>query len=71
MNRDDLMKLPHGTKIIDVRDRERYLGISIRMREYNPNIRIIGITPALGVKIQGIRNPKEPVPSVCGLKSSL
>ena len=38
-------------------------GISIRMREYNPNIKIIGITPALGVKIQGIRNPKEPVPS--------
>ncbi len=28
VNRDDLMKLPHGTKIIDVRDRERYLGIT-------------------------------------------
>ncbi len=28
VTRDDLMKLPHGTKIIDVRDRERYLGIT-------------------------------------------
>lgn len=38
-------------------------GISLRMREFNPNIKIIGVTPALGVKIQGIRNPHEPNPS--------
>lgn len=38
-------------------------GISLRMREYNPDIKIIGVTPALGVKIQGIRNPGEPNPS--------
>lgn len=38
-------------------------GIALRMREFNPAIRIIGVTPALGVKIQGIRNPNEPNPS--------
>ena len=38
-------------------------GIALRMREFNPAIRIIGVTPALGVKIQGIRNPGEPNPS--------
>lgn len=38
-------------------------GISLRMREYNPNIKIVGVTPALGVRIQGIRNPMEPNPS--------
>ncbi len=38
-------------------------GISLRMREYNPEIKIIGVTPKIGVKIQGIRNPQEPYPS--------
>lgn len=38
-------------------------GISLRMKEFNPNIKIIGVTPALGVRIQGIRNPMEPNPS--------
>lgn len=38
-------------------------GISLRMREFNPEIKIVGVTPALGVKIQGIRNPMEPNPS--------
>ena len=38
-------------------------GVSLRMKEFNPAIKVIGITPKLGVKIQGIRNPKEPNPS--------
>lgn len=38
-------------------------GVSLRMREFNPDIKIIGVTPKLGVKIQGIRNPHEPNPS--------
>lgn len=38
-------------------------GIALRMKEFNPGIRIVGVTPALGVKIQGIRNPQEPNPS--------
>lgn len=38
-------------------------GISLRMKEFNPKIKLVGATPALGVKIQGIRNPDEPNPS--------
>ena len=38
-------------------------GVSLRMKEFNPAIKVIGITPMLGVKIQGIRNPREPNPS--------
>ena len=38
-------------------------GVSLRMKEFNPAIKVIGITPKLGVKIQGIRNPKDPNPS--------
>lgn len=35
------------------------VGISKRVKEFNPNIRIVGMTPKLGVSIQGLRNPKE------------
>ncbi|WP_393972125.1 PLP-dependent cysteine synthase family protein [Oxyplasma meridianum] len=38
-------------------------GVSMRMREEIPGVRIIGVTAALGVKIEGIRSPKEPNPS--------
>ena len=38
-------------------------GISMRLKEEVPNVRIIGVTAALGVKIEGIRSPKEPNPS--------
>ncbi len=35
------------------------MGISRRMKEYNPQIRIIGVEPYLGHKIQGLKNMKE------------
>ncbi|MHB8359985.1 MAG: PLP-dependent cysteine synthase family protein [Thermoplasmataceae archaeon] len=38
-------------------------GISMRLRDEIPGIRIIGVTAALGVKIEGIRSQKEPNPS--------
>ncbi|MEM0156757.1 MAG: PLP-dependent cysteine synthase family protein [Thermoplasmataceae archaeon] len=38
-------------------------GIALRLREAIPAVRIIGVTPMLGVKIDGIRNPAEPNPS--------
>ncbi|MEM0158416.1 MAG: cysteine synthase family protein [Thermoplasmataceae archaeon] len=38
-------------------------GVARRLREELPDVRIIGVTPAKGVKIEGIRNPKEPNPS--------
>ena len=38
-------------------------GVAMRMREFNREIRIIGVTPKPGTKIEGIRSPKEPNPS--------
>lgn len=35
------------------------VGISKRVKEFNPDIKIVGIMPKLGVSIQGLRNPKE------------
>lgn len=39
------------------------VGVSMRLKEFNPNIKIIGVMPKLGVKIQGMRNPNEPNPT--------
>lgn len=35
------------------------MGLSRRLKEYNPDIRIIGVEPFLGHKIQGLKNLKE------------
>lgn len=39
------------------------VGVSRRLREYNPKIKIVAVMPALGAPIQGLRNPKEPNPT--------
>lgn len=39
------------------------VGISLRVKEYNPEIKIVGVVPKLGTSIQGLRNPKEPNPT--------
>ena len=39
------------------------VGVSMRIKEYDPEIKIIGVAPKLGVSIQGLRNPKEPHPT--------
>lgn len=39
------------------------VGISMRVRENKPNVKIVGVTPKLGVAIQGLRNPNEPFPT--------
>ena len=39
------------------------VGISKRVKEFDPNIKVIGVTPKLGVSIQGLRNPEEPYPT--------
>lgn len=38
-------------------------GIALKLREAIPSVKIIGVTPKLGVRIDGIRNPAEPNPS--------
>ncbi|GBC59330.1 cysteinyl-tRNA synthetase [Desulfonema ishimotonii] len=35
------------------------MGLSRRLKEYNPDIRIIGVEPYLGHKLQGLKNMKE------------
>jgi len=39
------------------------VGVSMRVKEFNPRIKIVGVTPKLGVSIQGLRNPKEAYPT--------
>jgi cysteine synthase len=39
------------------------VGTSMRVKQYNPNIRIVGVTPELGFAIQGLRNPNEAYPT--------
>jgi cysteine synthase len=36
------------------------VGVSLRIKESRPDVRIVGVIPHLGVKIQGLRNPEEP-----------
>lgn len=40
------------------------VGVSMRLKEFNSEIKIIGVTTKLGVSIQGLRNPKEPYPTM-------
>ncbi len=35
------------------------MGMSRRLKEYNPDVRIVGVEPYLGHKIQGLKNMKE------------
>lgn len=35
------------------------VGVSRRLKEYNPKIKVVAVMPALGAPIQGLRNPKE------------
>jgi cysteine synthase len=39
------------------------VGVSKRLKEFNPNIRVVGVTPRLGVGLQGLRNPNETNPT--------
>ncbi len=39
------------------------VGTSMRVKSYNKGIKVVGVTPKLGVNIQGIRNPREENPT--------
>ena len=39
------------------------VGTSMRVRETRPDVKIIGVTPKLGVSVQGLRNPREAFPT--------
>lgn len=38
------------------------MGVSRRLKEHNPRIRVVGVEPILGQRIQGLRNMREPFP---------
>jgi len=39
------------------------VGVSMRAKEFNPDIKVIGVIPRIGFAIQGLRNPSEPYPT--------
>jgi len=39
------------------------VGTSLRVKQFNPEIKIVGVVPELGFAIQGLRNPSEPHPT--------
>lgn len=39
------------------------VGTSMRVKEFDKNIKVIGVMPKLGFSIQGLRNPNEPYPT--------
>ena len=39
------------------------VGTSMRVKENKPDVKIIGVTPKLGVSVQGLRNPREAFPT--------
>ena len=39
------------------------IGVSLRLKEYKPNVKIVGVIPKLGVRIQGLRNPNDMFPT--------
>jgi len=47
------------------------VGVSMRVKEFNPEIKVVGVTPELGLSIQGLRNPKEAYPTQLFRRGSL
>jgi len=39
------------------------VGSAMRIKQSKPEVKIVGVTPRLGVSIQGMRNPREPFPT--------
>ncbi|WP_287582216.1 PLP-dependent cysteine synthase family protein [Candidatus Borrarchaeum sp.] len=39
------------------------VGTSLRIKEHDPKIKIVGVMPKLGISVQGLRNPGEPYPT--------
>lgn len=39
------------------------VGTSMRVKEFNRNVKVVGVTPKVGFSIQGLRNPNEPYPT--------
>ena len=62
----EILEQTHGNLdliVIGVGTAGTGVGTSLRIRETRPNVKIVGVTPKLGIAVQGLRNPKEPFPT--------
>jgi cysteine synthase len=62
----EILEQTHGNLdmiVIGVGTAGTGVGTSLRIRETKPNVKIVGVTPKLGLAIQGLRNPGEPFPT--------
>ncbi|HXY82796.1 MAG TPA: PLP-dependent cysteine synthase family protein [Candidatus Saccharimonadales bacterium] len=62
----EILEQTHGNLdmiVIGVGTAGTGVGTSMRVRETNPAVKIIGVTPKLGTAVQGLRNPKEAFPT--------
>ena len=59
---EEIWKQTHGTIttfVVTLGTAGTVMGAARRLKEYNPDIRIVGVEPYLGHKIQGLKNMKE------------
>ncbi|HKM76424.1 MAG TPA: PLP-dependent cysteine synthase family protein [Candidatus Bathyarchaeia archaeon] len=62
----EILEQTHGNLdliVIGVGTAGTGVGTSLRIRETKPGVKIVGVTPKLGIAVQGLRNPKEPFPT--------
>jgi cysteine synthase len=62
----EILEQTHGkldVVVIGVGTAGTGVGSSMRIKQVNPDVKIVGVTPRLGVSIQGMRNPREPFPT--------
>ncbi len=62
----EILEQTHGNLdliVIGVGTAGTGVGTSLRIRETRPDVKIVGVTPKLGIAVQGLRNPKEPFPT--------
>jgi len=64
LGKEILEQLGHvDTVVVGIGTGGTGVGVSMRLKEENPETRVIGVTPELGVGIQGLRNPEARYPT--------
>jgi len=64
LGREILEQLGHvDTVVVGIGTGGTGVGVSLRLKEDDPETRVVGVTPELGVSIQGLRNPDAKYPT--------
>ncbi len=64
LGREILEQLGHvDTVVVGIGTGGTGVGVSLRLKEDDPETRVVGVTPELGVDIQGLRNPEAKYPT--------